>query len=148
MLGNLMIAVMATGMAGGPSCANDFQSARMISVDPIELSSNSPDAGIGTIEVLASINRHGRIDQVTTLDPAASDHLQRAVEKASSRLQFEPAQACGEAVAQEVTFELPVLGTRFEHIDTDHTPGPDRLQHRLPPREGSRGGALGVHSSF
>lgn len=141
MLGNLMIAVMATGMAGGPSCANDFQTVRAISVDPIEVSSHGPDARINTIEVLASVNADGRIDQVTTLGPAVSDRMQRAVEKASSRWQFEPAQACGQAVAQQVSFALPVLPTRFLQLQNPGAPGPtndpprnrDKPPSPLPP---------------
>jgi len=148
MLGTLMVAMMATGVAAGPSCADGLQSARAISVDPIEVSSTGPDAGIESIQVLASITAAGRIDQVTTLDPAASDRMQRVVERASSRWRFEPARACGEAVAQEVTFELPVLGTRFAAIDTDHTPGPQRFENRSGRDGDGRRGRLGVHESF
>ena len=145
MLGNLMIAVMALGVTGGPSCTNDFQSAKAVDVDPIEVSATRADSGMLSVGVLATIGADGRIVQVDA--PGAPDHVARAVERASSGWVFEPAQACGEAVAQEVMFELPVLVTRFANIDTDHTPGPDRQVHRARPREGSRG-ALGVHSSF
>lgn len=124
MLGNLVIAVMATGLAGGPSCADGFQSVRAISVDPIEVSAAGPDAGIDAIEVLASINADGRVDQVSVIGAAASDRIGRAVEKASARWQFEPAQACGQAVAQEVSFALPVLPTRFLQIQDPGVSGP------------------------
>lgn len=148
MLGSLMVAMMATGLAAGPSCAGDFQSARVVSVDPIEVSSTGPDAGIESVQVLASINAAGRIDQVTTLDQTASDRIQRAIEKSSARWQFEPAQACGEAVAQEVTFDLPVLGTRFANIDTDHSPGSQWFESRAARNDDGRRSRLGLLESF
>lgn len=142
MLGNLMIAIMATGLAGGPSCANDVQSARAISVDPLEVSATGSNARIDTVEVLASINADGRIDEVTVLGPAGSDRIQHAVEKASSRWRFEPAQACGQAVAQAVSFALPVLPTRFLEVQNAGAPGPasdlprsDKAHARMEPWE-------------
>lgn len=125
MLVNLMIAVMATGMAGGASCADDFQSARAINVDPIELSTNNrSNAGIRSVEVLATVGADGRISQVATLGTAVPGQLERAVASASSSWTFEPAQACGDAVAQQVVFELPVLATRFSKLQNIRAPGP------------------------
>lgn len=125
MLGNLMIAAMATGLAGAPACTDDLQSARAISVDPVEVSANDrSNAGINSVDVLATIGADGRVAHVATLDVGASEQVERAVEHASSRWTFEPAQACGEAVAQEVVFELPVLATRFSRVQDVHTPGP------------------------
>ncbi|MGY0633294.1 energy transducer TonB [Luteimonas sp. A478] len=126
MLTNLMIASLMAG--SGAVCVDDLQSTRATDVQPVEISASRAGVASGhasEVEVLATVGADGRIARIAILDETASATVISAVERASSAWRFDPARACGQAVAQDVQFSVPVTATRFSRLRAPRAVGPE-----------------------